>query len=144
MERVVKRFVLYNQNEHVEVKESDFDELRDKMNMTRYETMNDIKSIRESLVNYANLLYCGFNLLSNKYTKSDMKKHDFTFSTLSKLNIFKKHSQMLRKQTQSVNEFNNFSRMFQKVADNNINNKEEVFKTESDSEDEIGKDLEDY
>ena len=73
-----------------------------------------------------------------------MKKHDFTFSTLSKLNIFKKHSQMLKKQSQSVDEFNNFSRMFQKVADNNINNKEEVFKTESDSEDEIGKELEDY
>jgi hypothetical protein len=140
MERVVKRFLLYNQNEHVQVKESDFDHLRDKMNMTRYETMNDIKSMRESLMGYANLLFSGFNILSNKFTKSEMRKHNYSFETLNKLNMFKNSSKMLKKQLKNIDEFNNFSKMFQMVAEN----KKEDFKTESDSDDEIEKDFEDY
>jgi hypothetical protein len=139
MERVVKRFLLYNQNENVHVKESDFDELRDKMNMTRYEMMNNIKSMRESFIGYAHLLYNGFSLLSNKFTKSDMKKHNFSYATLSNLNMFKNSSKMLNKQLKSIDEFNNFTKMYQMVTEN----KKEAFKTESDSEDEIEKDLED-
>jgi hypothetical protein len=47
MQRIVKRFLLHKQRETDEVSEADFDELKQDLQMVRYEMLNDLKRYRE-------------------------------------------------------------------------------------------------
>jgi hypothetical protein len=40
MERVARRFLLHDRRENEEVKESDFDEVKQELNMAKYEVLN--------------------------------------------------------------------------------------------------------
>ena len=47
MQRIVKRFLLHKQRETDEVGETDFEELKQDLQMVRYEMINDLKKSRE-------------------------------------------------------------------------------------------------
>jgi len=71
MERVAKRFLLHNNQQSEEVKESDFDELKQDIGMFRHELNNDLASITQNLANYSTILQKGINTLCEHFFQVD-------------------------------------------------------------------------
>lgn len=63
MQRIVKRFLLHKQRETDEVGEADFDELKQDLQMVRYEMLNDLKRYREENNRNISLIHSGIVLL---------------------------------------------------------------------------------
>lgn len=71
MERVAKRFLLHNIREREDVKESDFNELKQDMQMVRHELANDVNLFASNLVNYTAMLHRGICLLCEYFFQND-------------------------------------------------------------------------
>ena len=71
MERVAKRFLLHNNQQREDVKESDFDELKQDIRMVRHELNNDVISFTRNLVNYTAMLHKGISTLCENFFHSD-------------------------------------------------------------------------
>lgn len=67
MQRVAKRFLLHNHREKDNVKESDFDELKQDVQIVRFEMMNDIALINENLLRYSRVLHSGMSLIGEYF-----------------------------------------------------------------------------
>jgi len=86
MERVARRFLLHNRRENEDVKESDFDDLKQELNMAKFEMLNNSKLIKENIKDYESVLRKGFNLLGQYFFSNDdtelegAKKHKNIFS----------------------------------------------------------------
>ncbi len=65
MQRIVKRFLLHKQREKDEVGEADFDELKQDLQMVRYEMNNDLKRYREENYRLFTHIHSGIVLLGN-------------------------------------------------------------------------------
>ena len=65
MERVAKRFLLHNKRERDEVKESDFDELKQDIQMVRHELNNDVGIFSRNLINCSAMLHRGISLIGD-------------------------------------------------------------------------------
>lgn len=65
MERVTKRFLLHNQREKEDIKESDFDELKQEVQMVRFEMTNEIVTFKENLLRYTSILHTGLSLFGD-------------------------------------------------------------------------------
>jgi hypothetical protein len=114
MERVAKRFILYSTRDE-KVKESDFDELKEKLQFARYEMMNGVKEFRENLIGYSGMIRNGLYILSEKV----FSKKDLSHNILRKRNEFKLTQRMLNRQKRAVFKFNNFNQLI-------MNNDEDV------------------
>ena len=71
MERVAKRFLLHSKRETEEVKESDFDELKQDVQMVRAEMLNDMRIAKENLLRYTTLLHKGLSVLGECFFKNE-------------------------------------------------------------------------
>ena len=71
MERVARRFLLHNRSENEEVKESDFDEVKQELNMAKYEVLNKSEQIKENLKDYESVLRKGFTQLGHWFHGKD-------------------------------------------------------------------------
>jgi hypothetical protein len=69
MQRIVKRFLLHKQRESDDVKESDFDELKQDLQMVRFEMLNDIKKSEEETLKYISLIHNGVAILGDEILK---------------------------------------------------------------------------
>lgn len=87
MERVAKRFLLHNSREREEVKESDFDELKQDMQMVRYELVNDVNTFAKNLVNYTALLHRGISILGEYFFQKDSNSE-----TSGRFKLFQSHT----------------------------------------------------
>ena len=72
MERVAKRFLLHNNRDNEEVKESDFDELKQDMQIIRYEFATDVSTFKKNLAYYSFMLYRGLSLLGEYLHQKDL------------------------------------------------------------------------
>ena len=115
MERVAKRFLLHNKRDTEEVKESDFDELKQDVQMIRAEMLNDMRIGKENLLRYTSLLHKGITILTkpiltkeidskNMYKYEKLKKHEFSlqneFSDLFEPNVNRKRSNISNPKTE--------------------------------------------
>ena len=80
MERVARRFLLHNRRENEDAKESDFDDLKQELNMAKFEVLNNSRQIRHKLKDYESVLHKGFNLLNQYFFVKD----DLTETTRTK------------------------------------------------------------
>jgi hypothetical protein len=71
MERVARRFLLHNRRENEEVKESDFDEVKQELNMAKYEVLNKSEQIKGNLKDYESVLHKGFTQLGHWFYGKD-------------------------------------------------------------------------
>jgi hypothetical protein len=81
MERVIKRLLLHNNRENDEIKESDFDELKQDVQMIRYDVMNGLKNTKEDAVKYVKMFHTGISLLGDFLFETKDDTHlldDFT------------------------------------------------------------------
>ncbi len=70
MERVIKRFLLHNNRENEEIRESDFDELKQDVQMIRYEMLNNLKHNKEYALKYMSLIHNGVSVLGDYLLQS--------------------------------------------------------------------------
>ncbi len=63
MERVVKRFLLHNNRETEDIRESDFDELKQDVQMVRFESLSSLRQNKEDAVRYTSILHNGLSIL---------------------------------------------------------------------------------
>lgn len=80
MERVARRFLLHNRRENEDAKESNFDDLKQELNMAKFEVLNNSRQIRHKLKDYESVLQQGFNLLAQYFFVKD----DLTETTRTK------------------------------------------------------------
>ncbi len=71
MERVAKRFLLHSNQQREDVKESDFDELKQDIRVARNEINSDVISFGYNLVNYTAMLHKGINTLCEHFFQND-------------------------------------------------------------------------
>jgi hypothetical protein len=76
MQRIVKRFLLHKQRESDEVGEADFDELKQDLQMVRYEMLNDMKRVREDTTRLVSHLTHGLSLLGDEIFKNNLKVNE--------------------------------------------------------------------
>ena len=97
MERVIKRLLLHNNREDDEIKESDFDELKQDVQMIRYDVMNGLKSTKEDALKYVKMFHNGISLLG-----------DFLFETKADDNLlsdfanYKLHEKKLEEELEVI------------------------------------------
>ena len=92
MERVARRFLLHNRRENEDVKESDFDDLKQELNMAKYEILNNSKLIKENLKGYETILQKGLRILNQCFFLKDdfaenSKKFNNYFHSKKVLNL---------------------------------------------------------
>jgi hypothetical protein len=102
MQRIVKRFLLHKQRETDDFGEADFEELKQDLQMVRFEMMNDLKRSREEtarLVNHINYGVCligeeifrdSQNENSKKFREFKVTEYDYNYSS-DQLNGYYKH-----------------------------------------------------
>jgi hypothetical protein len=83
MQRIVKRFLLHKQRETDEVGETDFEELKQDLQMVRYEMINDLKKSREEtlrLIHHisSGLIIIGDELFLSKESLNSNKFKEFS------------------------------------------------------------------
>lgn len=87
MQRIVKRFLLHKQRESDEVGEADFDELKQDLQMVRYEMLNDLKRTREEsyrMIAHINsgLLIIGEEMFKESNSENSNRFKDYKNSDL--------------------------------------------------------------
>ncbi len=65
MGRVVKRFLLHNNRENEDVRESDLDELKQDVQMIRFEMLTSLQNNKENTLKYMTLLHNGISILGD-------------------------------------------------------------------------------
>jgi hypothetical protein len=100
MERVIKRLLLHNNRENDEIKESDFDELKQDVQMIRFDVMNGLKSTKEDALKYVKMFHNGISLLGDFLfeTKNDDDNHLF-----DDFRIYKTHEKKLELELENLN-----------------------------------------
>ena len=71
MARVVKRFLLHNNRENEEIKESDFDELKQDVQTVRFEVLNDLNNVKDNATEFAHMVHSGISGLNDYLVKSN-------------------------------------------------------------------------
>ena len=66
MERVVKRFLMQNQGESDDTKQTEFDELKQGVQMMRYEILNDMKKSREENLRNMRVINSGMEFVADE------------------------------------------------------------------------------
>jgi hypothetical protein len=69
MQRIVKRFLLHKQRETDEVGDVDFEELKQDLQMVRYEMMNDLKRNRDETLRFVSQIQTGLLIMSDEFFK---------------------------------------------------------------------------
>lgn len=66
MQRIVKRFLLHKQRESDEVGEADFDELKQDLQMVRFEMLNDLKRSRDDTNRLISTMQAGLIIIGDE------------------------------------------------------------------------------
>ena len=79
MKRVIKRFLLYNAKDNNDLQEKNFEELKQDLQMMRYEINNDIKRMRTDAYKQSSLLHIGLGIMGEELLKNSNNrvKHRF-------------------------------------------------------------------
>lgn len=79
MQRIVKRFLLHKQRESDEVGEADFDELKQDLQMVRYEMLNDLKKSRDDTLKFISHINNGILLIGDELFKESLSQNAQSF-----------------------------------------------------------------
>lgn len=82
MQRIVKRFLLHKQRESDEVGEADFEELKQDLQMVRYEMLNDLKRSHEETVRMISHLQAGLVTIGDEIFKDSSTENSLKFKEL--------------------------------------------------------------
>ncbi|CAF0718901.1 unnamed protein product [Brachionus calyciflorus] len=92
MQRIVKRFLLHNQRESSDSNERNFEELKQDLQMIRYEMQNDLKKSKEESFHSITLLHAGLTILGDEIFKNTT----FMSENLNRFNEYKLYGNEMR------------------------------------------------
>jgi hypothetical protein len=77
MQRIIKRFLLHKQTESDDIKVSDFDELKQDLQMVRYEVLNDMTKSSDDTLKFISLINNGMVAIGDEIVKesNDLEIH---------------------------------------------------------------------
>ena len=104
MERVVKRFLLHNNRENEDIRESDFDELKQDVQMVRFEMLNHLRQSKEDAVRYTSILHNGLAALG-EFVCSSMQNSEVAEG-------FKDFQKLEKNLQQELNHYEDPNKMF--------------------------------
>lgn len=101
MQRIVKRFLLHKQRESDEVGEADFDELKQDLQMVRFEMLNDLKRSRDETSRLissiqAGLMLIGEEMFINSKSENAARFKEFKTVTENDLNNSGKEKKLFK------------------------------------------------
>jgi hypothetical protein len=145
MQRIVKRFLLHKQRESDDVKENNFEELKQDLQMVRFEMLNDIKKSEEETLKYISLIHNGVAIIGDEILK-DVEDLAIT----SRFKDFKKYENEMRDSIEAIdNDVSNFESLLQSSSlddnvgvffyDKNIHNKHSLPNLTSNIKEDKGK-----
>jgi hypothetical protein len=155
MGRVSKRFLLYYNHgrEEEKVRESDFDEVIEKLQFTRYEVMKEIKNFRENLIRYSTGVRSGLSIISDKFFTACQEPEKLSESLKIKRKTFVSTNKLIEQQKRLVFKFNNFTQLLHtdkyeddedetttSGSNNGTSNADETEEKENNKRDEYGED----
>jgi hypothetical protein len=76
MQRIVKRFLLHKQRESDEIGEMDFDELKQDLQMIRFELLNDLRQSSEQTTRLVAQLQAGLALIGEEVLRNSANGND--------------------------------------------------------------------
>jgi hypothetical protein len=76
MKRVTKRLLLHNSRENEDIKESDLDELKQHFHALKLDVFNDIKRMKENIIQYSSVLFKGLTLLGDCFNRERSQELD--------------------------------------------------------------------
>jgi hypothetical protein len=80
MQRIVKRFLLHSQRESDDNHERDFEELKQDLQMIRYEMLNDLKRSKEESYQSVSLIHAGLSIIGEEVFKNSTPDNLSRFS----------------------------------------------------------------
>jgi hypothetical protein len=78
MQRIVKRFLLHKQRENDEVNEMDLSELKQDLQMIRYEFNNDERRSKQELKNLLNHIDSGIKIIGQQMFRNSVNSDELT------------------------------------------------------------------
>lgn len=141
MERVVKRFLLHNNRENEELRESDFDELKQDLRIIRLEMFNDLKRVKEELTQNITIIHNGVSIVGEYI----FEESDSVSELTSEFDEFKTYENKLNEELgiseNSFNESNNSRKNSinsrNDVGTHDLKNNHEISKIEEENADVI-------
>ena len=80
MERVVKRFLLHNNRDTEDIRESDFDELKQDVQAVRFDLLNDLRQVKSDTMKFVQMVHAGMSVLGEYLFKDNAdEESDGTF-----------------------------------------------------------------
>ena len=104
MERVIKRFLLHNNRENEDIRESDFDELKQDVQMVRFEMLNYLRQNKEDAARYTSILHNGLATLGD-FVCSSMQNSEIEES-------FKDYQKFEKSLEQELDHYQDPNKMF--------------------------------
>lgn len=92
MERVLKRFYLHNTRDKDQIRESDFDQLKQDVQTVKIEMLNDIKRAKTDALKYVKMIHNGVSILGEFIFKS---MNDFAHYELDNFRNFQLYEKVL-------------------------------------------------
>lgn len=88
MQRIVKRFLLHKQRESDNVGEADFEELKQDLQMVRFEMLNDLKRSRDETSRMITTIHAGLVLIGEEMFVNSTSENSTRFKE------FKTHAEI--------------------------------------------------
>jgi hypothetical protein len=105
MQRIVKRFLLHNQRESNEGFRKGFMELKQDLQLCRYELLNGMKMKKDNAFHVQNLIHAGLNILGDELFR---KKHTkLSEQNLANFMEYKSFSSEITMHDETLANFNN-------------------------------------
>jgi hypothetical protein len=121
MQRIVKRFLLHKQRESDEINEFDLDELKQDLQMIRYEMNNDSKRAREETKEILNYMNNGIKLIG-EYVFQHNNETNQNGDLTRKFNDYKNSEIDLKYQEDETNELISPSPKLDTIQEENVEN----------------------
>ena len=98
MERVVKRFLMHNQGDSDDPKQNEFDDLKQDLQLLRYEMLNDLKKSREDNIRNMFIINGGIQFLAEEILTNNINKENLNSAITRYRELINTHNNILKSQ----------------------------------------------
>lgn len=102
MERVVKRFLMHNQGDSDDPKQNEFDDLKQDLQLLRYEMLNDLKKSREDNIRNMFIINGGIQFLAEEILTNNINKENLNSAIIRYRELVNTHNNILKSDSESV------------------------------------------
>mgnify|MGYP001810981211 CR=1 FL=1 len=102
MERVVKRFLMHNQGDSDDPKQNEFDDLKQDLQLLKYDMLNDLKKSREDNMRNMFIINGGIQFLAEEILSNNINKDNLDSAFARYRELLNNHHNMLKSENETV------------------------------------------